>query len=89
MATAERLDVVTLSQLPRSSRDEQPPNAPENDIAQESGRRESERRRILVLAGSALSQLPIWGTPHLSACISYPHNHRFRYELWYPAGVLS
>jgi hypothetical protein len=75
MAATDRLDVmrdvVPLSQLPHSSRDQHALSVPDsdNDIVQDSRLRESERQRILVLVGSALSQLPIWGTPHLSACI--------------------
>jgi hypothetical protein len=71
MAATDRPDVMPFSQLPHSSRDQHALSVPDsdNDIVQEGRLRESERQRILVLVGSALSQLPIWGTPHLSTCI--------------------
>jgi hypothetical protein len=74
MAATDRRDVmrdVPLSQLPHSSPNQHTLNMPDsdNDIVQDSRLRESERQRILVLVGSAVSQLPIWGTPHPSTCI--------------------
>ena len=47
-----------------------------------SRRRESKTTRICVLVGSAILQLPIWGTYILHPGRNCTYTRRFRYELW-------
>ena len=43
---------------------------------------ESNRKRICVLLGSAILQLPIWGKIHPTPSLHSTHTRRFRHDIW-------
>ncbi|KAH4070453.1 hypothetical protein HBH70_142670 [Parastagonospora nodorum] len=60
MSTTETMTVYELQQINSTVRE---PSTVETD--ERGGReRKSDRKRLLALVGSAVAQLPIWGTPH-------------------------
>jgi hypothetical protein len=64
MADDQGANAISLREPQRSNSSEQEPNTSLND--EQAGRqRESDRKRAIALLGSALSQLPIWGTLNL------------------------
>jgi hypothetical protein len=66
----------------------QEPQTSDNISERANRQRESERRRALALAGSALSQLPIWGILPSPLMRRLPNSHRFRHELRCTTAVL-
>jgi hypothetical protein len=62
MSTTETISIHDLQQQVNLTEQEQNTDNTNEHVR---GEQDSDKKRLLALVGSALSQLPIWGTPAL------------------------
>ena len=82
MASNEHTDIICLHDSQRLDTCEQEANTNDNNMATHR-LKDTNKKRVFALIGSALSQLPIWGTLDLPTYLysKLAHSNRFRHEL--------
>jgi hypothetical protein len=83
----EDTNTLSLQELHVASSQEQEPDHNDND--EQSQRQHGlDRKRIVALVGSALSQLPIWGILYMCLESNRTNGCRLRDELWCTPRIL-